>query len=371
MLKSLSDAPIRANRRFNICDLATAQTPDQASAAGRQIGLLHSDLRLAPLILSDAAVQLWIESRSRDRLLTGSDFGDNNEIARLILDGAFEVKIGAAFASGADAWDVVFDGASEYCAAGRISSLSVRALQYGQSALSRNDVVLANRLYAYNRLPASPSQRRQFPGADSVRKALRIDDHGPTSLLLREFWSPAENAGWLLWTKRESDDATFGHSHKLYLSPMPEALPDIFRRCVEVLTDSVATTFKIGRDLYGLMRPDKFVAYFSSAESLSQTAEKLKTILGGVPAHGTPFTAALSEDGLLAWGMDPPRSVRASPSEGASWRHWIVRRLARALIIAQSSQHRTIEPWRFAMARLSLDGVEPETWTPLRKLWAD
>jgi hypothetical protein len=215
MLKSLSDAPIRANRRFNICDLATAQTPDQASAAGRQIGLLHSDLRLAPLILSDAVAQLWIESRSRDRLLTGSDFGDNNEIARLILDGAFKVKIGAAFASGADAWDVVFDGASEYCAAGRISSLSVRALQYGQSALSRNEGVLANRLYAYNRLPASPSQRRQFPGADSVRKALRIDDHGPTSLLLREFWSPAENAGWLLWTKRESDDATFGHSHKL------------------------------------------------------------------------------------------------------------------------------------------------------------
>jgi hypothetical protein len=121
-----------------------------------------------------------------------------------------------------------------------------------------------------------------------------------------------------------------------------------------------------------LARPDKLVAYFPAFEPLERTALRLAPRLRGVPAHGVPFTAGLSEDGMLSWGLDPPDSPDAAWSERASWRSWIALRLAAGIIDARASRV-PAEPWRHALERLRAAGIDTTTWTPtdryLDQLW--
>ena len=54
-----------------------------------------------------------------------------------------------------------------------------------------------------------------------------------------------------------------------------------------------------------------------------------------------------------------------------TWRYWIATRLATALVSARSIAKCTIEPGRFALERLRLDGIDPEWWRPEPGLWDD
>jgi hypothetical protein len=114
-----------------------------------------------------------------------------------------------------------------------------------------------------------------------------------------------------------------------------------------------------------LLRPDKFVVYFSAFESLRTTAERILTGLRGCPAQGVPFSAEITDDGLLSWGFDPPPDKGALAwRERESWRLWITNRLASALVAARKSATTGIEPWQFALDRLRLDQVDTATWAP-------
>ena len=44
------------------------------------------------------------------------------------------------------------------------------------------------------------------------------------------------------------------------------------------------------------------------------------------------YPAEISGDGLLSWGLDPPKRGALSGQHGSSWREWICRRLAAALV---------------------------------------
>jgi hypothetical protein len=94
--------------------------------------------------------------------------------------------------------------------------------------------------------------------------------------------------------------------------------------------------------------------------------------LAGVAAQGVPFTSEIGGDGLLSWGMDPPQTAARSWNGRLSWRLWLTHRLARALISAcRSPESSTAEPWRFALERLRLEGVDTATWTPAASLWSE
>jgi hypothetical protein len=86
-----------------------------------------------------------------------------------------------------------------------------------------------------------------------------------------------------------------------------------------------------------------------------------------------PFTAALDDDGLLSWGVDPPAAqhlLNWQPRE--SWRLWLTNRLANALLTARGTPAPTAkprEPWEYALERLRLDGVDTDTWAPHDRLW--
>jgi hypothetical protein len=71
--------------------------------------------------------------------------------------------------------------------------------------------------------------------------------------------------------------------------------------------------------------------------------------------------------------MDPPAGAVGSgyaSAAGESWRYWIARRLAGALVTARRNPGSAVEPADFALERIRLEGVDPRTWTPLAPQWA-
>jgi hypothetical protein len=158
-------------------------------------------------------------------------------------------------------------------------------------------------------------------------------------------------------------------TYKLYVSPQVEAMPAVFAKVLQAMSTRTMG-FKIGSSAAGLLRPDKMVLYFDDRQSLQAVASELAKLFPGVAAHGVPFTAEITSDGLLSWGMDPPqRERRLAWQDVESWRLWVVRRLAIALIAAHSNPSDRMSPADFALERLRHEGVDVDDWTPASRLW--
>lgn len=342
-------------------------------AAGIGLGLKSVDRDTALLFLTlrePGPLPSYVRSELGDAAL--------RTVARLVADGVLEVENGGAFLSGAAALDLLSEGGTP-SGGGRLAELSLAALRYGQELAVDDPLLLSWRLYCFHRRPLTPYWKRLLPTADAVEAHLGIAPGGTARRLLDRSWSRTTGRveGWLSWRARARRGASADPvgaadvpTWKLYVSPMPEALAGSFGEILEALTAARAGQFKVGADAAGLLRPDKIVAYFPSFESLGAAAETLTGRLAGAPAHGVPFTSEIGGGGLLSWGVDPPRSQR-SWSEGESWRLWLTHRLARALLAARLAQASdpAVEPWRFALERVRLEGVDTDTWTPGALLW--
>lgn len=287
-------------------------------------------------------------------------------IARLVADGVLEVEIEGVFVSGA----AVFSGARESPGRGRgrLATLAVEALRYGQALAVDDPLLLSFRLYGYNRRPLTPNWKRRLASPGAVEKHLGIASGGRNRGSLDRFWTPfPPSEAWLSWGSR-FPQPSFQEGRvtwKLYVSPAPEALADCFGAILDALAAAGAPSFKIGAGAPGLLRADKLVAYFPSFDRLGAAAAAIASRLDGIPAQGVPFTSEIGGDGLLSWGVDPPEGGSStSRGGGESWRLWLTHRLARALLAARISGGEGTEPWRFALERLRLEGVDTETWTP-------
>jgi hypothetical protein len=254
---------------------------------------------------------------------------------------------------------------------GRIGALSMAALRYGQELGPLEEPLVAMRMYLYGWLPVSPTLRERWPDEDAVAAWLGLDRGGPAHEVLTEGWIavPEPDDGpvyWRSWRARGTG-ARRGSNFKLYVSPGPDGLPDALLAVAETLRGAPGlSAFKIGRDVGGICRPDKLVAYFDRLDDLHGAATALGERLDGCPPHGVPFTAAIDRDGLLSWGSDPPRAPGGEPA--GSWRLWIAERLAEFLARAQR-EGGALEPWRFALERLALAGVDADTWAPRSGIW--
>jgi len=299
----------------------------------------------------------------------------NQEIGRLVLDGVLALQRAGRMITGAEAASLICESREDLTTdsadAGYLERLSLNALKYGQSLGLEDRMALSMRLYSYNRVPLSPYWKRTLRDADAVTDFLRIRNGRSKDLLDREWQDVSpDNEGWLTWQSRRLDTRdAFGTriatGPKLYVSPAVDQLPDILPRVLTVLSRSPVRQFKIGKGAAGLLRPDKLVVYFNRYDDLMTTAEELKRELNGCAAQGVPFTAALGEDGLLSWGVDPPSNGRVLPWLGLeSWRLWVTNRLAAALIAARSDGSSSMEPWQFALRRLELEGVDTRSWVP-------
>jgi hypothetical protein len=286
--------------------------------------------------------------------------GTARTIARLVADGILEVEKGGVFVSGPAA----IEGAARGSGGGRLAELSIAALRYGQALAVDDPLALSFRLYGYNHRPLTPGWKRLLASAEAVRAHLGIALGGAHRMLLDRVWASLEpSEAWLSWRLRsgESSSRPDGATFKLYVSPAPEALAGRFGEVLDAFAAARAPHFKIGASAAGLLRADKIVAYFPSFERLTGAAAAIASHLGSVPAQGVPFTSEIAGDGLLSWGTDPSAGTGAW-GRSESWRLWLTHRLARALLDARAAG--AAEPWRFAIERVRLEGVDPETWTP-------
>ena len=298
-------------------------------------------------------------------------------IGRLVLDGVLEIEHEGEYLCGAQAADLIVTGRSA-AGRGRIAELSVAALRYGQELGDLPESLLALRLYLYGRRPVSAALRSQLADAAAVDAYLGLASGGSARAALEADWqespsSAEERTYWRHWRPHRTRGASApgGVSYKLYVSPAPDALETAIGAVASSLAGAPGLeAFKVGSDLHGICRPDKLVVYFDRLEDLQKGAALLRDRLDGCPAHGVPFTAAVTQDGLLSWGADPPARSSANGSEGGSWRMWVTERLAEYLTLGRTGRG-GVEPWQFALERLRLAGIDTDTWIPASGMWPE
>jgi len=311
-----------------------------------------------------------------NRFKSESDREFNQVFAELVLDEVLEIASAGDFVSGAAAYPVIFRDQVGREGAGRLARISLEALRYA-AALEINDAVkLSARIYFYNRIPVTPYWKRRWPDAETVLRCLRDTGEGAYHAVFANNFTLAPTSrpytGWLTWADRARIPSRPMNKvvYKLYVSPLPTHVEEAFAAIITTLAHGWCFRFKVGCDAHGLLRPDKIVCYFENFDDLKQFAIALEPKITGFPVHGVPFSAPMTYGGLLSWGIDPPRDeARLQWMESESWRLWVTNRLANALIAARDKADNAIEPWRFAMERLRLAGVDTETWTPNESTW--
>lgn len=284
-----------------------------------------------------------------------------DRLPELVFDGVLEVETADGFVGGPRAFELMGFGSTVSVGNSRLGRLSQSALEYAERLqLDDEDRVLA-RLYAYHRVPLSRRWERTYPGPEAILDLL------PKRLLAGSWVGPAEGRPyWLSWTSRTSYpvEGRADFPYKLYVSPRPEAVPEVLPAFVEALTDSPAERFKIGPDASGLLRPDKIVVYLRDARQTAVVADALQRALKGFEPHGVPFTAELSGDGLISWGGDPPPDAAPIGRRSESWRLSVCRRLAEYLLAARRAGLQSALAVDFALARLNLDCVDVSSFAP-------
>lgn len=187
-------------------------------------------------------------------------------------------------------------------------------------------VIVAQWLYRFGTVPRSPAIERDFGPDDDPMGVLGISVGGVVRRKLETAYEASSFTGWYSFA-RVPAHLRFAPACKLYVSPKPEALADAFPRIVHELVRSEVRSFKVGRGIEGLMRPDKIVAYFEERTHMDAVSRALQHALDGCPAQGVPFTTDVAGNGLLSSGIDPPAGEVAQ-----SWRSWITARLAGSLV---------------------------------------
>lgn len=237
----------------------------------------------------------------------------------------------------------------------QIGALSQGALHLAARLEDAETPELARFLYRYGGLPRTPELQRNFGYGDDPMAVLGLTKGGAARELLERCYETTTFPGWLSFAY-DGVPLTDQAACKLYISPMPVALAAAFPLIANVFAQFKVPSFKIGRGLDGLLRPDKIVAYFDDFNSLSKVSNDLRRCLRGCAAHPVPFTADAGGDGLLSWGIDPPLG-----SDGLSWRSWITRRLAEGLVLNRATHCR--DAVSGALSHVTALGVNASTWT--------
>lgn len=252
--------------------------------------------------------------------------------------------------------------------------LSDAAIACAAARPTRDADHIARRLYDYGRLPltdawlATVAAHGGPAGYLDLGRLRRID---PTFV---RRWAPREGArstaGWLVWdraSRRHPARPTARAIYKLYVAPAPTAMPRALP-VIATIARSDAFAFKVAATGPALLRPDKLVAYFHTRVALEAAAAALRPALDGVLAHPVPFTAAIVDDGMLSWGMDPPDGTRGRALTPGSWRGWLTARLGAYLAEGPEGEAATASIQR-ARQRLEHDGIDVSTWAPHAPRW--
>jgi len=231
------------------------------------------------------------------------------------------------------------------------------------SGLSDEPGVVARWLYRFGTVPRGTAIDRDFGPDDDPMAVLGLTVGGGVRRLLETAYEATTVPGWYSFARTPAR-VQFTAACKLYVSPRPEAVADTFPRVAKELARFDVRSFKIGRGIEGLLRPDKIIAYFEDRAQMRVVAGALERALRGCPAQGVPFTAEAGGNGLLSSGVDPPPGNTAT-----SWRSWVTIRLANSLTLRQSMP--TEDRVAAALADIRMAGVDPDSWQPSADIFHD
>ena len=240
------------------------------------------------------------------------------------------------------------------CVTGRIGHLSLAALRMAASGFLKEPAAVAQWLYRFGTVPRGPAIDRDFGPDDDPMAVLGMTIGGVARRRLESAYDATTLSGWYSFA-RTTAQSPLAPVCKLYVSPRPEALADAFPRIAEEFVRSEVRSFKVGRGIEGLLRPDKIIAYFNDRAHMEAAAGALEHVLQGCPTQGVPFTTEVAGNGLLSSGVDPPPGNVAT-----SWRAWVTKRLAASLVTRRATPHP--DPVAATLDDLRLAGIDPENW---------
>lgn len=256
-----------------------------------------------------------------------------------------------------------------------IDCLSRRAIELAYHSAGTAAAELSARMYCYNRVPLSTRWTQQFGNEQAVLELLGLNPDGtwqnmdPGLAVADRKRSPrGENgptAAWRLWRIADAPalDATRQPTYKLYVSPVLADLPAVFAFVRGTLRHSGASMAKVGRDLPGLLRPDKLMIYFPALAAALAYGRHLRTSLTTEKAHGVPFTFQIGHTSLVSLGVDPPQN----PTANRSWRMVVTRHLAWAIL--QTRRIDPDDPLPMIHDLLRQNDIDPCRWLPTGSRW--
>ncbi len=282
------------------------------------------------------------------------------DVARLVLDEIIEVESDGEFVSGPRARRLLLDDLVDARGeGGRLATLSHLAVQRAARSPSSDVDHLGRLLYFAQRVPVTARTWERWPNAAAILSMFARE-----SELDADYDINPDRGGWILWKRRDAPALT-GATYKAYVSPEPSELGTAFDALVSLVRMAAPPVLKVGKDAYGLSRPDKFVVYFPSRLELDEFTAAAATLLDGIPAHGVPFTAAVDHDGLVSWGIDPDRGQATRGwLDHESWRMWVTSRIANAVVQLDPADRCGEGMWSYVLGRLAVEGVDPVSWTP-------
>jgi hypothetical protein len=294
-------------------------------------------------------------------LSTAASIISTPDILRLCTLGMLAVRLSSGSLSGPAAQLLLAEKESKVLPPPRRTDpMSEAAIRHAVRLPIMDILSLTERLYSYNSEPVfhsgllahTESEVKQLVGAAFS------DTSTPRP-------APSDNPGWHMFypVNPSEDRAETAQHYKLYISPVVQDLPRCLSRLATILPRLRFQAWKVGRFTYGISRPDKICLYFGSLTDAQSAAQVLSGEMQEIRQQGVPFTERQDNVGLISLAMDPPRqTARSVFSTQNSWRLWVSRKIATAVILAKQSPDYPLSPEQSALWTMQFLGVEPETW---------
>jgi len=293
-----------------------------------------------------------------------ASFGEETEdaVAALIADDVLEVEIGGEWRSGAEAL-LDLRGGGQAPGVGEMSPTyerSMTAIKVASALPTSDQRSLASFIYRYGATPTIPERARRWSTASNIFEDLRLGEF-PNPLVLS-----SDEAWWTFYGSAANGDEDLC---KLYVGVQVDAVEAALNLMRELWNDfnESAPPFKLGASSEGLHRPDRIVIYPGDFERAALWADRLLEKIASLPADPVPFTGAWKGSGCLSIGSDP-KGGSDSWQSSDSWRSYLADKLASALLSAKKAN--SPRPWEVALNRLSIEGVDTQTFAPAGKGWS-
>jgi hypothetical protein len=292
-------------------------------------------------------------------------------LLKQIFDGVLEVRTRGKFISGPAALLALSRVLPEQDPPDELGRLSDRAIQLAYSSALEDPLELAAWLYEFNRLPLTRRWSDRFSEEGKILEYLGCDPQGVWKGMDRRLRPQSSNKSWYSWDIQGSLEKRLASDRglsKIYVSPIPDHVPEVLRIIVDRVSAGSLLGFKVAKGRDGLLRPDKIVAYFAAPDGAATFTADLARRTRPLKSHGVPFTCQVGNSAMLSSGFDPPVDEGASPlGRGESWRAWIANRIANAIVIVRKTAPR--RPLPLIRVALEASGIDPLRWRPLADHW--